>query len=84
VVVTSDRRSAGIGTALVRHVVVEARKLGVATLTVRPVARNAAAIALFAREGFATVGQIDLFQELAPTGREWYEGATIGGTQLRV
>ncbi|HEX9896488.1 MAG TPA: GNAT family N-acetyltransferase [Dehalococcoidales bacterium] len=83
VIVSSNCRRRGIGTALVRHVIKEANKFGVEFLNVRPVARNRDAILFFAKLGFNTLGHIDLFQELNPSSkRKWETGITIHGKKL--
>lgn len=64
VVVSSGLRAQGIGTALVAHAVAQARAAGHTSVTVRPVARNAAAISFFVRQGFDMLGQIELSRDL--------------------
>ena len=84
VVVSVAHRSRGIGGLLVRQAVEHARKNGVRFLSVRPVARNAEAFAFFVAAGFDIVGQIDLFQDLAPAaGRAWKAGIMLHNRQLR-
>ena len=83
-VVAKGHRHQGIGSQLLNHAVREARKPGLRFLSVRPVARNAAAIALFVEAGFRLLGRIELFQEMDPSsGRSWIEGVTIHGHRLR-
>lgn len=83
IIVSSDCRQQGIGTALVRNVIQEANQLGVKFLNVRPVARNQDAILFFTKLGFNTLGHIDLFQELKPSSkRKWKTGITIHGKKL--
>jgi hypothetical protein len=51
--------------------VTAARREKVRFLNVRPVARNAEAIAFFAAAGFSIVGHVELFQDLDPAaGRQ--------------
>lgn len=84
VVVSSRRRSQGIGGVLLRHIVQEARDAGVRFLSVRPVARNVEALSFFVEAGFDTVGHIDLFQDLSASGdREWKRGIEIHGNDLK-
>lgn len=84
VVVAAGYRDKGIGTALVRYVVEEARKRKVRYLSIRPTARNKEALALFVRLGFNLVGHIDLFQDLSPkSDRKWKSGITIHGEKLK-
>jgi GNAT superfamily N-acetyltransferase len=83
-IVSLPYRNMGIGSMLVRHVVEEAKKMGIRFLSIRPVARNEKALALFVRLGFNVVGHIDLFQDLSPlSGRKWKPGLTIHGHELR-
>jgi GNAT superfamily N-acetyltransferase len=67
IVVASGYRSRGIGRALLNAVVLEAEKLGVRFLNVRPVARNAEAIAFFNHAGFRLLGHVELCMELRPS-----------------
>ena len=84
VVVASGFRNKGIGTRLVRYLVEEARKRKVRFLSIRPVARNKEALALFVRLGFNLVGHIDLFQDLSETStRKWQPGLVIHGEKLK-
>ena len=84
VIVTSACRSRKIGGMLVRGAVAHAKEEGIRFLSARPVARNVEAIHFFVDAGFDIVGQIDLFQDLAPAaGRRWESGMLIHGRQLR-
>ena len=84
VVVTASCRSRGIGGMLITEAIAHAKKNGVRFLSTRPVARNAEALSFFVDAGFNIVGQIDLFQDLAPaTWRQWKDGLLIHGKQLR-
>ena len=83
-VVAAGHRAHGIGRRLLDQAMSEARARGIRFLSVRPVARNAAAIALFVEAGFRLLGQIDLFQELdASSERRWVDGVTLHGHRLR-
>jgi len=83
-VVGARHRSQGIGSILLAHAVQEARRAGVRFLSVRPVARNAAAIAFFVDAGFDLLGHIDLFQDIsASSSRQWQSGILIHGKRLR-
>ena len=84
VVVASASRAQGIGMKLVRHMINEARALGLSTVRVKPVARNIDAISFFVSLGFDTVAHIDLFQSLQPTPqRTWKKGLLIQGHDLQ-
>jgi GNAT superfamily N-acetyltransferase len=64
VVVTERVRSRGIGRQLIGCAVEEARTRALANVSIRPVARNVEAIALFHQLGFRAVGRVDLFMDL--------------------
>jgi len=67
IVVAPGYRHHGIGKALLNAMVLEAEKLGVRFLNVRPVARNAEAIAFFNTAGFRLLGRVELCLELRPS-----------------
>ena len=71
IVVTSERRSRGIGDALLRHARNEAIARNAHFLSLMPVARNTRAIRKFIAAGFNIAGQIDLFEDLRPGERTW-------------
>jgi len=80
VIVASLHRGQGIGRELVRHLLEQAQGLGVRFLSVRPVFRNARAIAFFAEAGFGLVGRVELFQDLRPeAGRTWRTDLVLHG-----
>jgi N-acetylglutamate synthase-like GNAT family acetyltransferase len=67
IVVAPGYRRHGIGRALLNAMVLEAEKLKVRFLNVRPVARNAEAIAFFNKAGFRLLGHMELCMELRPS-----------------
>jgi GNAT superfamily N-acetyltransferase len=67
IVVAPGYRRRGIGRALLNAMVLEAERLGVRFLNVRPVARNAEAIAFFHSAGFRLLGRVELCIELRPS-----------------
>ncbi len=75
IVVTAEHRSAGVGGRLLEHLIGRARQRSLSALSIRPVARNVAAMRRFHRAGFRTLGHIDMFMDL--TGRDWVPGAKI-------
>jgi GNAT superfamily N-acetyltransferase len=80
VVVTKTARGQGIGRMLISRVVEEARARGYEYLTIRPVARNVAAVRSFHAAGFRTLGgHIDLTMDLAARRHEWLPGASVHG-----
>ena len=84
VIVKKSERGKGVGRALVEYVIQEARTLGLGSLSIRPVARNRAAIAAFAKLGFRTVGHVELFQRLRESGEgePWTPGIELHGVPL--
>lgn len=75
VIVSSDSRGKGIGRALLKHAVEEAKKLGVLCLGVKPVARNEGAIRFFHDCGFNTLGHIQMFMWLGESAPDaWKRG----------
>lgn len=67
-IVAPDRRGRGIGSALLRHVVEEARRQGVLRLTLLTDADNRRAQALYAKLGFVPSGMLAMRLHL--TGEE--------------
>ena len=59
-IVSKAYRGKGVGTQLIKTVVAEARKLGVKFLIVGPVARNINAIKFLYKQGFKTLGNVEL------------------------
>jgi N-acetylglutamate synthase-like GNAT family acetyltransferase len=83
VVALASRRQ-GIGRALASHVIQEASKLKVRTLSVRPVARNADAITFFYDAGFGVLGHIELFMDLGEgTAGTWRSGPELLGRAFK-
>jgi GNAT superfamily N-acetyltransferase len=84
-VVVSERfRGTGIGRALIDHVVTEATQRGYEYLSIRPVARNVAAIERFHEAGFRTLGgHVDLTMDLKARRHGWLEGANLHGLDFR-
>jgi GNAT superfamily N-acetyltransferase len=80
VVVAEAARKQGIGGMLIGRVVEEARAHGHEYLTIRPVARNVAAVRRFHAAGFRTLGgHIDLTMDLAARRHDWLPGASLHG-----
>jgi GNAT superfamily N-acetyltransferase len=83
IVVKPGHRSRGIGKRLLDHVCTEAAKYDVGYLSIRPVARNVEALALFVEEGFDRLGHVQLLKALRPIKTPWREGLVMHGKQLR-
>jgi GNAT superfamily N-acetyltransferase len=84
VVVRAELRSQGIGTLLIEHAIDEARRRNVRLLSIRPVARNIEAIALYHRLGFRNLGQIDMVMEVSgPSKVTWQPGVTVHGNEYK-
>ncbi|MGD2073112.1 MAG: GNAT family N-acetyltransferase [Candidatus Thorarchaeota archaeon] len=76
VVIKENYRNQGIGRALVNHIIQEAKKRNIRYLNVNPVARNVDALSFFHRQGFQTVGHIQLFIDLEDS-ETWKSGIEI-------
>jgi ribosomal protein S18 acetylase RimI-like enzyme len=74
-IVSRAYRGKGIGTQLVLAVVTEARKRGLRSLSVSPVARNINAIKFLYNLGFKNLGYIQLFIDF--TDYRWKQGPEI-------
>ncbi len=83
VVVRPGHRSKGIGKRLLQRAAEEAAARDVRYLSIKPVARNAEAIALFTAEGFDIVGHVQLLKILKPGKTRWRDGLEIHGRKLR-
>jgi N-acetylglutamate synthase-like GNAT family acetyltransferase len=80
IVVSVTHRGCGIGQRLLARARQEAEALQVRFLCVRPVARNAEAMAFFYGAGFQFLGQVELFMDLSSSSeRIWEDGVTIHG-----
>ncbi|MGI9644548.1 MAG: GNAT family N-acetyltransferase [Ilumatobacteraceae bacterium] len=71
VVVTENRRGAGIARRLIETAIQESRRRGATDVNIRPVARNVSAIRAFHELGFRTVGHVQLFMRLSDSEVEW-------------
>lgn len=80
VVVAEAARGEGIGRMLISRVVEEAQARGYEYLSIRPVARNVAALRRFHAAGFRTLGgHIDLTMDLAARRHGWLHGESLHG-----
>lgn len=84
VVVRMPLRGCAIGTQLLRHVTAEAQRRGLRHLSIRPVARNASAMACFHRAGFRLLGHIEMFRVLDGADEaRWRPGVNMHGLDFR-
>jgi ribosomal protein S18 acetylase RimI-like enzyme len=83
IVVSTEFRGRGLGQALLETVVARARERGLRQVLVRPVARNAEAIAFFHANGFGALGQIELILDLAARDH-WRPGEQLAGRDFDV
>jgi GNAT superfamily N-acetyltransferase len=74
-VVKSTYRGKGVGSQLLEKAVFEAKQQGAKSLSVRPVARNQRVIQYFYRQGFQTLGHIQLFIDF--TDSTWKKGPEL-------
>lgn len=79
VIVAATVRGQGIGRHLIEHVVAAARKRGLKSLSIRPVARNAMALHAFRQAGFRLLGHVELFLPLGSNDRDWKQGIELHG-----
>jgi GNAT superfamily N-acetyltransferase len=74
-VVSKHYRNKGVGIKLVEALLLEARRLEIKYLSVKPVARNIEAIKFFYKRGFTKVGHIQLFIDF--TNKQWKKGLKL-------
>jgi GNAT superfamily N-acetyltransferase len=83
-IVAAPHRHTGIGRALTDRALQEARQLDVRYFSVRPVARNTDAISFFFKQGFHTLGHVELFMDLkSPEAAPWQPGPRLFGHTLK-
>jgi GNAT superfamily N-acetyltransferase len=83
VVVAQRRRAQGIGTALLEHVAREARRRGMAQLTISPTSRNEMAVRCLYRVGYETLSRVTLTLDLHGEDRSRQEGMDLFGLRFR-
>jgi N-acetylglutamate synthase-like GNAT family acetyltransferase len=69
-VVSQGHRHKGIGTKLINIVIAEAKGTGLKSLSIKPVLRNVEAIKLFNKQGFRSIGQIELYIDFSEKYRK--------------
>lgn len=83
-IVTEALRGRGIGTRLAEAVVAAARDAGLGSLSVRPVARNVAALQFFHAHGFRVMGHVEIFMDLRDGPRPWRPGESLADRPFSV
>ncbi len=85
IIVTPEARGAGVGRALIVHLVEVIRNEGHRDLNVKVVGRNSDAIRFYHDLGFDKIGYFELFLDTRPeTDQPWRDGETIAGRRFRV
>jgi GNAT superfamily N-acetyltransferase len=84
VVVSAPRRGEGVGRALVEALVQQARAREIHQLVVRPVARNADAVAFFNGLGFTALGHVELLLDFRRPPDYWRPGERLAGRDFDV
>jgi len=79
-IVSKAYRGKGVGKKLIENAISEARKTSVRVLCVKPVARNTETIKFLHKQGFKTLGHIEMFMDF--TNYRWEEGPEIFGCQF--
>jgi L-amino acid N-acyltransferase YncA len=83
VVVERSQRGSGVGRALLQTAIDESRRRGASDVNIKPVARNASAIAAFHAVGFDTLGHVQLFMSLDRDDSYWRDGIEVHGRPFR-
>ncbi len=83
VAVAATHRGDGVDTALLGRVSDEARKRGLASLTVTPVSRDADAIRGLHGAGYTALSNITLTLDLKPRGHQWRDGVDVHGLRFK-
>jgi len=80
-IVSRAYRGKGVGTKLVEAVIAEARRRGLRSLNVSPVARNVDTIKFLYKLGFRNLGYIQLFIDF--TDHKWKRGPELFGCRFK-
>lgn len=83
VVVTAGLRGNGIGRALLDHVAAEARRRGLARLTITPESRNVEALRCLHAAGYDVLSAVELTLDLGVRNRAWREGIDLHALRFR-
>ncbi len=80
-VVTTERRDSGIGSRLLKAVADQARVRKLESLTIRPAARNLAALRCAVEAGFTVLSDVTLLQDFSARDRQ--DGVELRGLSLQ-
>lgn len=83
VVVTEAQRGQGIGRALLEHVASQAKRRGLAYLTISPESRNIEAIRSLHAAGYDVLSALQLTLDLGRRDHEWRDGIDIHSLRFR-
>lgn len=82
-IVSPEYRYRGVGRALLEFIIEEAKKRGLSSISVKPVARNLEAMACFHSAGFRKLGQIEMVLEVGDMGIKWRPGISLHGRKYQ-
>lgn len=80
-IVSRAYRGKGVGKQLIQTVIAEARRRGLHSLNVSPVARNVGTLKFLYKLGFKNLGQIQLFIDF--TDHKWKDGPELFGCKFK-
>jgi GNAT superfamily N-acetyltransferase len=83
-VVDTDHRGQGIGTALVDFLKGYVSANDLPELVVKPVARNAPMLEFMSKQGFDTLGTVELILRDESSSTKWEFGAEVSGVAFKV
>lgn len=79
-IVSKAYRGKGVGKQLVEAIISESRRMGIRTLSVKPVARNIQSIKFLYKQGFKNLGEIELFMSFSDYS--WKAGPELFGCKF--
>lgn len=83
VVVTERWRRQGVGRALLGHVAAEARRRGLARLSVSPESRNIEALRCLHDAGYDVLSAVELTMDLRPRDHRWRDDVDLHNLRFR-
>ena len=84
VIVDAEYRRRGVATALIDHLKVHVSAQGLPELIVRPVGRNSHMLEFMSKQGFNTIGQVELIIREDSGGTKWVDDAEVSGVRFLV